>query len=99
MFPELENGITHSLAYAVIFMSLVGSLAKILQALKIKKYKRGGTVSLSYWVIALISSSYWIVYGVVIYDTAIMVSSSVSLATTSTILIAYTYYETKGKKR
>jgi uncharacterized protein with PQ loop repeat len=97
-FSQLSDGIVHTLAYPVIFMSIAANLAKLLQALKIKKYQKGGTVSLSYWVIAFISGAYWVVYGVVIFDLAIMISSSVGITATSTILIAYTYYEKKEKK-
>ena len=98
-FSQLSDGIVHNLAYPVVFLSIVANLAKLLQALKIKKHQKGGTVSFSYWVIAFVSSTYWIVYGAVIFDLAIIISSSVGITATSTILIAYIYYEKTGKRK
>ena len=86
-----------SLAFICIVMSIVNSLAKLHQTWKIRKHKKGGTVSVGYFTVSLITAFVFFLYAVSLWDTVLIIGGLIGMATTSSVIVAYNYYD-GGKK-
>lgn len=92
MMNVIYEGI-FSLAFICILMSFINSLAKLLQTHKIYKHKRGGTVSLGYFTVSLVTSFVFFIYGISIDDVVVMLGSVLGILTTSSVVMTYSYFE------
>lgn len=82
-----------SLAFLCIVMSIVNSLAKLHQTWKIHKHKKGGTVSVGYFSVSLITTFVFFLYAISLWDIVLMLGGMIGMITTSSVIIVYNYYD------
>lgn len=80
------------LAVLAAIIGVFGALAGVPQILKIHKRKSARDISVATYLIAIISTSVWILYGLELKNVAIILSSVLGLATSLVILVQYNYY-------
>jgi uncharacterized protein with PQ loop repeat len=81
-----------------IFMALVGismGLSGVSQVVKMLKEKTNRGVSLTTWIILLNGSFWWLLYGIKIGSTSLIITNALNLSTS--IVIIYLYKKLNNK--
>ena len=84
------------------FVTIVGtamSFGYITQSYKIIKTKSIEGVSLSTYLIFAFGLCTWLVYGISLRDTPIIISNSVALVGASLVILLYVIYSKKSRKK
>jgi uncharacterized protein with PQ loop repeat len=79
--------------YFMLVFAIVTSLYSVPQIIRIYKMHSANDVSLSTWVIAVISNVFWIVYGFAIEDLVVMLSSLIGCVLAFIISCQCIYYK------